>query len=168
MAERVVAEVVIREATLDDADALADMWLALVRYHRALDTNLPAAARGGEHRYVRRLFDRLGDPTMRVLIAEVNGQTVGYALGMIVDLMADVFTQEPAGFLADIYVEGEYRRHGVGRRLVDALRDWFASQGVSHFDWQVAAQNAEGIAFWRAMGGQEVMVRMRAEVRGKA
>lgn len=159
-----VAEIVIRSVTRDDGDALADMWLALVDVHRSLDTNLPVASRGGEHRYVRRIMDRLDDPYMCALIAEVDGAVMGYALAMIVDLMPDIFAEPPAGFLADIYVEPSARRQGVGRSLVNAVKDWFRSCGVQYYDWQVAAMNPTGLAFWRSIGGQDVMVRMRAQL----
>ncbi len=159
-----MAEIVIREATRDDGDAIGEMWLELVAYHRNLDADLPPAAAGGEHRYVRNILSRLGDPLTKVLIAEYEGRAVGYVLGLIVDLMPDMFAQEPSGFLADIYVEADYRRSGIGRALVEHLRAWFAEHGVASFDWHVAARNPEGEAFWRAVGGKPMMVRMRARV----
>src|SRR5690242_12870366 len=109
-----LAEITIRTMTDDDFDTVAEMWLALVAYHQALDPLLPAAAPGGEHRYARRLLERLTDPYTRALIAEVDGHAVGFVLGMVVDLMQDIFIQQPGGFLADIYVEPEYRHHGIG------------------------------------------------------
>ncbi|MCI0353045.1 MAG: GNAT family N-acetyltransferase, partial [Acidobacteriales bacterium] len=57
-----------------------------------------------------------------------------------------------------------YRRRGVGRKLVKAMVDWFKERGVPYFDWQVASLNTEGLAFWRALGGRELMTRMRADV----
>jgi len=160
----VVAEIVIREATRDDGDAIGMMWLDLVAYHQLLDSELPGAAAGGEHRYARNILSRLNDSHTRVLIAEDQGRAVGYVLGMIVDLMPDMFAQEPSGFLADIYVEPAYRRLGVGRALVQDLRAWFATHGILFFDWNVSARNPDGEAFWRAVGGQPMMIRMRARV----
>ena len=162
-----MAEVIIRPITSEDADALGQMWLDLVAYHRRLSTDLPAAARGGQHRYVRRILDRRDDPYTCALAAEIEGQVVGFVLGMVVDLVPDIFEQPPAGFLADIYVEPEVRRQGVGRRLVHALSDWFRKCGIKTFDWHVSSDNLEGLAFWRSIGGRDVMVRMRADVETK-
>ncbi len=159
-----VAEITIRPMTEDDADAIADMWLALVAYHQPLDPALPSAAPGGQHRYVRRLLDRMDDPFTCALVAEDDGHVMGFVLGMVVDLMQDIFTQEMGGFLADIYVEPDYRKRGVGRALVNGLRDWFRQKKINSFEWHVAALNPTGIAFWRSVGGREVMLRMRAEV----
>jgi GNAT superfamily N-acetyltransferase len=149
---------------MDDGDAIGELWLALVAYHQALDAALPGAAPGGQHRYVRRLLDRLDDRRTRVLVAEVDGRVVGYALAMVADLMPDIFDQQASGFLSDIYVEADARRLGIGRALIEALKTWFREQGVLHFDWHVSAQNHEGIAFWRAVGGRDVMLRMRSQI----
>lgn len=161
-----MADIVIRAFTKADADVLGEMWQDLVAYHQQLSADLPSAARGGHHRYVRRLLDRLDDPYTCTLVAELDGQVVGFVLGMIVDLVPDIFEQPPSGFLADIYVEPAARRHGVGRRLVAALTGWFYQCGVKSYDWHVASDNPAGRAFWHSVGGREVMVRMRADVEG--
>ncbi len=159
-----MAEIVIRPITKSDADALGEMWLDLVAYHQNLSKDLPAAARGGHHRYVRRVLDRLDDPYTCALIAELDGQVVGFILGMVVDLVPDIFEQPPAGFLADIYVEPIARRLGVGRQLVATLTGWFRQCGVKSYDWHVSSDNAQGIAFWRSVGGRDVMLRMRVDL----
>lgn len=162
-----VAEVIVRTANKGDSDAIAEMWLALVAYHQTLTPDLPSAARGGEHRYVRRIMERLDDPYTCVLVAELDGQVVGFVLGMVIDLMPDIFDQQPSGFLADIYVEPHARRHGIGRNLVNNLVDWFRLSGIHTFDWHVSSDNPDGIAFWRSVGGRDIMIRMRVDVGAK-
>jgi GNAT superfamily N-acetyltransferase len=140
------------------------MWQALVNYHVEIDQDLPPAAPNGARRYARRISERIQDPLTRVLIAEMDEEIVGFVLGVVVDLAPEMFEQEASGFLADIYVVEEYRRSGVGRALVTALMEWFESRGLRYFEWHVSARNAAGVAFWKAMGGREVMLRMRAEL----
>lgn len=158
--------VVIRAAQPRDIDAIAHLWEALVAFHRELDVELPPAAPNGALRYARRLIDHLDDPTARVLVAEVDGVVVGYTLGVVVDLAPEMFEQEASGFLADIFVDARYRRHGLGRALVHALGDWFRERGLRYFEWHAAARNSAGIAFWESMGGRSVMLRMRADLTG--
>jgi ribosomal protein S18 acetylase RimI-like enzyme len=157
-----VDKIVIRPVTADDAPAIAQLWESLVAYHKVLDSALPDAAPNGSGRYTKRLLQHLDDPYTRAFVAEKDGQIVGFILGMIIDLLPDIFAQEPGGFLADIFVDAAHRRHGIGKKLVDALRQWFREQNVTHFDWHVAAQNPDALAFWRSVGGREVMIRMRA------
>ena len=161
-------EVLIRPATAADAPSVARMWERLVSYHRALDNDLPPATPDGAKRYARSLAERVDDSHTCTFVAEVpDGPVIGYVLGVVVDLAPEMFEQEPSGFLADIYVEDDYRHAGVGRALVDALSDWFSGHGLRYFEWHVASRNADGLKFWQALGGRDVMVRMRAELKPK-
>jgi ribosomal protein S18 acetylase RimI-like enzyme len=161
-----VDQVVIRPAVDADIEAVGRLWESLVAHHVTLDERLPAAVTNGGRRYARRLYDKLDDPHARLLVADLHGSVVGFVIGLLVDLIPDVFEQETAGFLADIYVAAPYRGCGIGRRLVQALSGWFHERGVAYFEWHVAARNEQGIAFWRALGGDAVMVRMRAPTTG--
>lgn len=159
-----MAEVVIRPARAADVETVARLWEALVAHHRALDDSLPDLTPLGMVRYARRLEDQLDNPMACVLVAEASGEIVGYVLGVVVDLAPEMFAQEPSGFLADIFVEEGWRRSGIGRALVQSLAEWFRQRGMRYFEWHAAARNAEALAFWRGVGGREVMVRMRAEL----
>lgn len=158
-------EVLIRPATVEDAEAIARMWERLVEYHRNLDHDLPPATADGPRRYARSLAQRVDDTHTCTYVAEGDGQLIGYILGVIVDFPPEMFEQEPSGFLADIYVEDAYRGQGVGSALVNALAEWFEQKGLTYFEWHVAARNTVGLRFWRKMGGREVMVRMRTDLK---
>ncbi len=137
-------------------------------YHRALDNDLPPSTAEGAKIYAQSLAERVNDSHTCTYIAEVpDGPVIGYVLGVVVDLAPEMFEQEPSGFLADIFVEEDYRHAGVGRALVEALSDWFSRRDLRYFEWHVAARNADGLRFWQALGGRDVMVRMRAEVKRK-
>jgi ribosomal protein S18 acetylase RimI-like enzyme len=151
-----------------DAPAVVELWSSLVAHHRAMTTDLPAAAPNGAARYVKRLIQRLDDPFTRILVAEDNGRVIGFALGTVVDLLPDIFDLEPGGYLADIFVDPLYRQRGLGRGLVRAMLDWFREQQVRYIELSVAVHNEEAIAFWKAVGGREVMLRMRIDVQGAA
>lgn len=161
--------ITIRNAKAHDVDAIADLWEQLVAYHRAVNVHLPSATANGSLRYARRILDQLDSPTSCVLVAETEDkQVIGYVLGVIVDLAPEMFEQEPSGFLADIFVLETHRRHGVGKKLVTQLVEWFAQRGVKYYELHAASNNQIGLAFWRSVGGTEVMVRMRAEIQPQA
>lgn len=154
----------IRVAVASDAVVIGKLWAKLVAYHRQFDAEMPRATPNGPELYARSLIDRLEDSHTRVLVAEADGHVVGYVLGVVVDLVPEMFEHEAGGFLADIYVEEAYRGRGIGRALVENLAAWFKTHGVEHFEWHVAASNVEALAFWRALGGRDLMIRMRANI----
>ncbi len=147
-----------------DAPAIVELWSALVAYHRELTTDLPAAAVNGAARYAKRLIQRLDDPFTHILVAEDEDRVIGFALGTIVDLLPDIFNVEPGGYLADIFIDPAYRHQGLGRELIEQMINWFREQQVHYIELSVAVQNKQAIAFWKAVGGREVMLRMRIDV----
>ena len=152
----------IRPAKHDDADAIGALWLQLVSYHRNLDDALPVANAEGAQRYAYRVRDHIDDPVANVFVAEEQGEVVGYVIGVVVDMLPEMFEVERGGFLADIYVRDDQRGKGIGKGLVKALKNWFRGRGIDHYEWFVASANVDGVAFWRAMQGRDVMIRMRA------
>lgn len=154
----------IRRARPEDVPLIGRLWESLVDYHHQLDHNLPTAANDGGRLYAQRIQGRLADTHTRVFVAEEDGRVVGYVLSVIVDMPPEMFAHTVGGFLADIYVEPDYRRHGIGRELVNAVVAWFQSCGATYYEWYVAAENAAGHAFWESVGGRNLMIRMRSEI----
>lgn len=62
-----------------------------------------------------------------VLIAEAAGQPVGYIVGAV---GPDSATGEPNGFLLDVFVLPQVRRHGVGQTLQQAAERCFTAMGL--------------------------------------
>ena len=153
----------VRPVRRDEIGDIAELWLELVAYHQAFDTDLPVSASGGEEAYARNIYQRLNQPDMAVFVAvNSRGEIVGYVYGFITELVPHTFVQQRGGILADIYVQPRARRQGAGKKLYDAIMDWFITQhNVDTVEWDVAARNTIGRAFWQAMGGREIMVRMQ-------
>ncbi|HML20477.1 MAG TPA: GNAT family N-acetyltransferase [Aggregatilinea sp.] len=158
-----ISEHVIRPVQVQDEAAIARLWQALSDYHVRLDPRMPIPAQGAAGRYAARLVESRDDPKTCTLVAEVDGEAVGFALGAIITLHPDLFVPVESGYIADVYVDRRFRRRGLARDLVTALTEWFHANGAAHIEWQVAAANSAGIRFWEAMGGLATMVRMRME-----
>ena len=156
--------ITIRLVEPQDENAIARLWQLLTDYHVQIDPRLPGATPGAAARYASRLVERRDDPSTRAYVALVGEHVVGYILGAVVDLHPDLFDRENSGFIADVFVDPSHRRRGIARRLVTAITGWFAEQGVTHTEWQVAVANTAGIRFWEAVGGSAVMQRMRVDL----
>ena len=157
----------IRLATEDDAEQIGQLWAEMVAYHARFDALTFRPAENGAALYARNFVDRLGDGQTRVLVAERDGQIVGYVSGMVADITTDLFQPLRCGLLADIFVSADYRRQGIGRHLVERLMLWFRAKDVERFEWHVSAMNSGARAFWEAFGAEITILRMRARVRGE-
>ncbi|MDQ7025975.1 MAG: GNAT family N-acetyltransferase [Anaerolineae bacterium] len=153
---------IIRPAKVADSERISELWLDLVNYHRDLDANMPTAAQDGHLRYAQRIRYSLNDLYQRVLVAEENGDLLGYATGMIIDIVPEMFLEERAGLIGDIYVLPTQRGKGVGTALMQVMKGWFNLRGVTHYELSVASTNQSGIRFWQEkMRGTPIMLRMR-------
>lgn len=152
----------VRPARRDEAGDIAELWEELVEYHHQIDPNLPVATSDGVERYAYFIMDRI-DRTDSIVVVAIDdqGRVVGYALAFIIELVPEMFVQQRAGFLADVYVQPSARRQGHGRALYGAIVDWCQTNGLQTLEWEVAAANTTGRAFWQAMGGSELMIRLR-------
>ena len=156
---------IIRAVKREDTEKVGQLWLELVNYHRELSELMPIPAAEGAQRYASRIRWSIDDNHVQTFVAEEDGQLLGYVYGTVVDLLPEMFVDERAGIVGDIYVSAAHRGKGVGTALMQAMKDWFKLRDVSHYEWYVAAMNESGIRFWeKTMGGQAVMVRMRGSV----
>lgn len=156
----------IRLATQEDTKRIGELWLEMVNYHQQFDDTMFQASEQGAKVYQDSVESRLNDSETRVLVAEKNGEVVGYVLGMLVSINAAMFVREQSGFLADIYVAEAYRRQGIGRALVERLVLWFHSQNITYYEWHVSSKNQDAVHFWESVGGETTMLRMRAKIQG--
>lgn len=143
---------------------VGQLWLQLVDYHNALDEALPRAAINGAERYAAHITDLMDDPHTRTYVALGENALIGYVTGMILDMRPEMFEEETSGMISDIYVVPDHRNQGVGMALVRAMEGFFASRGVTYYEWFVASANVRGQAFWQQLGGREMVVRMRTHI----
>lgn len=89
------------------------------------------------------------EPAFRALVAEADGELLGYAL-----LVPAYETAWAASgyYLSDLHVTESARRRGVGRALVAAAAAEARRQGKSYLWWATRAWNDEAQAFYRRLG----------------
>ena len=154
----------IRLAEAVDAERIGELWAEMVAYHTQLDAQTFRAAKTGAELYASGILSRLNDADARVLVVEIEGEVVGFVNGVIANITTEMFMPLRCGLLCDIYLKECYRRQGIGRQLVERLTLWLRSRGVRSFEWHVSARNREALAFWKSIGGETTMLRMRAAI----
>ena len=156
----------LRQARPEDLEEVLRLWVGMVEFHADQDPALRMRT-DPEALESMRTYLRTGleSPDSRILVAEIPD-----APGLAGFLFAHIRTISPlavpstAGFISDIYVDDHLRRHGIGRELFLAARDWFRERGQLIIRLNAAAANPTSQAFWRALGMRELMLLMQADL----
>ena len=145
----------VRKAGPRDLDRLVGLWSALMAHHQVLDPQWRAAP-GAEDEW-RRLLERLlSDADAAVLVWDEEGDLMGFCTAQI-EQAPPVVEERARAEITDLFVREDSRRRGIGRRLVEVVTEWLRGQGVPRVEVRVAVRNAEGQAFWRALGYDDLV-----------
>ena len=143
-------EVVIRAATRRDMPSILALWEELMDFHAARDP-FWRPAQDGRTVFARFLEQNLGNDAACVLVAIVDGRVVGYCQA-VVDRHPPVLAEPDYGHVLDFAVTAPYRGRGIGGRMVAALREWFAREGIRRIEVRHATGNELAAQFWARMG----------------
>ena len=146
-------------------ERIGDLWAENGGYHAAAGPADISPAERGAERYARAILDRLRDADARVLVAEMDIRSSATSNGVIADITTEMFMPLRCGLLADIYMQTAYRRRGLGKQLVERFDDLvFARRASVILNGRSAQAIREALAFWKALGGETTMLRMRAAI----
>ena len=154
----------IREATKRDLPRLGGLGALLVQEHHDFDRRRFLAAKNRTPQdYASFLSTRLEDRNAVILVAETEGETIGYAYGEIegYDYMS---LRGPAGVLNDLIVDPAYRSRGVGRLLLDGIISRLKSRDVPRVVLSTAARNKSAQRFFERNGFRPTMIEMTREL----
>jgi ribosomal protein S18 acetylase RimI-like enzyme len=155
---------IVRRATPADLPGIGRLGALLVEEHYDFDPRRFLTARPGTPEgYASFMSAQLEDPDKAVLVADDNGDAVGYAYAAVegYDYMA---LRGPAGVLHDVIVDPEHRGRGVGRLLIEATLAFFRSRGVPRVVLSTAARNEAAQRLFASMGFRRTMIEMTREL----
>ena len=89
------------------------------------------------------------EPKFRAMIAEWEGQPVGYAVFFY---FYSTFQGRPALFLEDLFVLEAFRGKGIGKALLAAVAKLAIEEKCSGLRWKVLDWNTPAIKFYEKLG----------------
>jgi GNAT superfamily N-acetyltransferase len=76
-------------------------------------------------------------------------------VGMVsAQLVISTASGAPSAWIEDVVIFPEFRAGGLGRRLLDAARDWAVAQGARRLQLLADADNAPALAFYEHLAWQ--------------
>ena len=88
-----------------------------------------------------RTWKRVLDPDSAVMciVAEVDGQVYGFANCVVHE---NTWETQPVCYLEDLFVAPAARGHGIGRALIEWLRNSMRAEGWARLYWHTREDNA--------------------------
>jgi len=136
------ASVGIRFATPLDLDLIAELVRELAIYEKLGDSFVATPRALHEALFSSR-------PAAEVLIGELNGEPVGFALFFH---NYSTFLGKKGLYLEDLFVRPSSRGNGVGKALLQALAELAVQRDCARLEWFVLDWNAPSIAFYKSLG----------------
>lgn len=134
----------IRTATVDDLDAVAELIKALADYEQ-----LAHEVEWDRDQLAQTLFGP--DAVPDVLVAEHDDGTIA---GIAITYRTySTFQGRPGIWLEDLFVRPEYRGYGYGQALLEAL---FERADSGRVEWAVLDWNEPSIKFYESLGARPV------------
>tara|TARA_B100000700_G_C15062076_1_gene866553 strand:- start:4351 stop:4815 length:465 start_codon:yes stop_codon:yes gene_type:complete len=137
----------IRSIVADDFDQLEELMFDHAKYE--------GLALPGGQVDLGRLHDLvLGQPPKIFLWVVEDGQGLGGYMSATIDYAT--WASAPFVYLDCLYLSEDMRGKGVGRRLVDTLKDFAQVQGINSIEWQTPPDNEMGIGFYLHIGATKL------------
>ena len=158
------APTVVRPATAADLPRIGRLGALLVEAHYNIDAKRFLATRARTPLdYASFLETQLGRPDVAVLVADENGDVIGYTYAAVegYDYMS---LRGPSGVLHDILVDPEARGRGVGRLLLNAALAFLKSRGAPRVVLTTAEKNELAERWFARAGFRRTMIEMTREL----
>jgi GNAT superfamily N-acetyltransferase len=131
----------LRAAEPADVPVILEFIRELAKYERLSHEVVADEARLGAALFGRR-------PAAEVVVAEVSGQAVGFALFFVT---FSTFLGRPGLYLEDLYVKRAFRGRGIGKALLTHLARLAVDRDYGRVEWAVLDWNSPAIEFYERM-----------------
>ena len=137
-----MSDIRIAAAREEDVPVVLELIKALAEYEKLTDQAIAT-----EQDIHRALFGPR--PMAEVVLAFADREPVGFALFF---QNFSTFLGRPGVYLEDLFVVPEWRRRGVGRRLLVHLARIAVERQCGRMEWSVLDWNRPAIAFYERLG----------------
>ena len=150
-------EINIRTWRASDSEKILASWLEFCRNGARSDMRLKPNSMQVMRQW---LHSRLREPVSIGFVAEMDGTCVGFLIGRIDEWESTPPVLEPRkmGIIDAVYVEEQFRRQGIGARLVDHAMQVMREQNAVAVETIYEAWSDASGALWREAGFAPWMV----------
>jgi GNAT superfamily N-acetyltransferase len=134
-------DIVIREATVGDMPQVRKLVEGLALFEKA-----PEEVTVSLSEFINDGFGN--NPLYKCTVAESNDKIIGFSLYYV----AYSTWKGRIVYLDDLFVIEEYRKHGVGKKLIDSVIYYAKEIQANQVRWLVLEWNENAINFYKKLG----------------
>jgi GNAT superfamily N-acetyltransferase len=140
--------VAIRSVLPNDQPSWQRLWRGYCDFYQA----------GLRDEVTQRTWQRILDPDSAIMcvLAEVDGQVVGFAHCVVHE---NTWETQPVCYLEDLYVDPAARGRGVGKALLEWLRNAMRAEGWARLYWVTHKDNRTARALYDQFAQADDFVR---------
>lgn len=132
----------IKKAGIEDSKIVADLAMLLWPGHEINDLE-------------KEMINYIDSENGAVFIYFNETIGAGFAQCSLRNDYVEGTKSSPVGYLEGIYVEAEYRKRGIGKKLLTQCEEWAKSKGCSEFASDCELNNTESLKFHLKIGFEE-------------
>ena len=145
----------IRSAASSDVERIVELRLLSQEHAERSNPLVWRITEEGKKLLKQKVENDLADNNIHVLLAEVDGEIIGYVQGEVTRRSDHM--PRTVGQVSLMYVVERFRRRGVGRRLMKELCEFFDSNKVEDLTVRYIIGNKEAEGFWRKLGFESII-----------
>ena len=151
-------DISIRRATSADLPKLAEFLQFLVAAERPFDPTL----KEGEIFYYN-IEEFISDEKSEILVIDYKHQIIGCGYAQVRSAKP-YQNHELFGYLGFMYVSPEFRGNGLNNLLLDDLKKWVLSKGITEIRLEVYSENEAAIKAYEKAGFKQILTTMRCDI----
>jgi GNAT superfamily N-acetyltransferase len=137
-------KITIRPAISEDIPGILEMVLELAEFEKLADQVVAT-----REDYEESLFG--ANPAAEALVAEEKNELVGYAIFFST---FSTFIGRAGIWLEDLYVRPDFRKRGIGKRLLKEVGNIARERNAGRYEWCVLDWNQNAIDLYEHVGGE--------------
>ncbi len=157
----------VRAASLLDREAIIDLSIEMIEFHREID---PRCSTDADLKaiYQAELNDAFADLNHAIFVAELNGKVVG-EMHCVLHRLNEEERSSPIspgtyGYIGSASVTASVRGKGVGKALFAQANRWFRSHRVNGVQLHYNTVNPVSTHFWQNLGFEPLIVTLHQEL----
>jgi len=146
-----MVKAIIREASEADLAYINKLYNQIDEQHHKALPHLFKPSQGIER--PSSLFqDIFSNIKVNFLVAEINETIVGLVHLEIRETNHPLLNKYQYGHVSDVITDTQWKRKGVGKKLVTEAHEWLINKGVNEVNLTVFSFNKEAVLFYQSLG----------------